>query len=84
MFGKRSNETQPFKAAVFMAFRRLGCPGDGQSSGDPVGALRCEKCDEFGQPWLVFAQFISKSPAKIDVLPQIFSQISHRAPPGHG
>ena len=45
---------------------------------------RLEICDEFGQACLVFTQFISETPTKVDVLPQIFSEISHRAPPGHG
>jgi hypothetical protein len=49
-----------------------------------VGAPCFEKSDELVQPPLVFAQSKSKSPAEIDVFPQIFSQISHRAPPGHG
>jgi hypothetical protein len=84
MSSKRSNEAQPFKAAVFMPFRRFHCPGDSQLGGDAVGALRFELCDEFGQAWLVFAQLVSKSSAKVDVLPQIFSQISHRTPSGHG
>jgi hypothetical protein len=35
-------------------------------------------------PLAQLGQSISKSPAKVDVFPQIFSQISHRAPPGHG
>ena len=65
---------QPFTAAVFMAFRRVRCPGDGQLGSDSVGALRFEKSDEFGQTRFVFAQLISKRPAKIDILTDIFSQ----------
>ena len=84
MFGKRSNEAQPFKAAVFSAFRGLRCPGDGQLGSDMICALRFEKCEEFGQPWFVFAQLVSKGLSKFDVLQQIFSEISHRAHPGHG
>ena len=84
MDGKRPNEAQPFEAAVFMAARRLCRPGDGQLGGDMIRALRFKKCEEFGQPWFVFAQFVSKGLSKFDVLPQMFSEISHRAPPGHG
>ena len=84
MYGKRPNKAQPFEAAVFMAARRLRRPGDGQLGGDMICALRFEKCEEFGQPWFVFAQFVSKGLSKFDVLPQILSEISHRALPGHG
>jgi hypothetical protein len=49
-----------------------------------VGAPCFEKSDELAQPPFVFAQSKSKSAAEIDVFPQSFSQISHRAPPGHG
>jgi hypothetical protein len=84
MYGKRPNRAQPFEAAVFMAARRLCRAGNGQLSGDMICALRFEKCEEYGQPWFVFAQFVSKGLSKFDVVPQIFSEISHRSPPGQG
>ena len=65
--GKRSNKTQPFKATVPMAFRGFCYPSDNQFGSDVVGAPRLEKCDELAQPSLMFAQFISKCAAKVDV-----------------
>ena len=84
MSRERPNDPQPFTTTVFMALGRLRCPADGELRGDSVGAVRFEESDKLSQTRLVFAQLISKSSAKIDILTEIFSQVSHCSPPGHG
>jgi hypothetical protein len=37
-----------------------------------ICAFCFEKYEEFGPPWLVFAQFVSKSLSKFDALPRSF------------